>query len=100
MAKISLNIIDATIDLASYFVSMQNVNTESICVVTGPGLFMYLKVTEDGQTFETRHSALLPEEDQISKHYTCHAWTKEHSPRLVICTADGDILLCQSTGQF
>ena len=36
----------------------------------------------------------------ISTYYTCHTWTKEVTPRLLVCTNDGDILLCNSTGEF
>ena len=47
LARIELNIADAQLDPLSFVVSMQNVATENVCVVTGPDTYLYLKLSED-----------------------------------------------------
>ena len=67
-------------DSNCFQVSMQNLNTENICVVTGPNTFYYLKVAEDNLGFETRN-ALTAEQAESGDEtflYTCHTRTKEH----------------------
>ena len=78
---------------------MQNVNTENICVVTGPDMFKYLNLGDNGQTFEERMDK-LESGMELSTNYTCHTWTKEAQPRLIICTEEGDILICMASGEF
>ena len=106
MARIELNAIpesyleDEEMRRFAYQCSMQNVNTENVCVVTGPETYLFLKLSEDFQSFEKFHTQLLPPDGELSTNYTCHTWTKEHTPRLVVATDEGDILLCNSTGEF
>ena len=99
-ARIELNIPDSGIDLGSYMVSMQNINTENICVVTGPDTYLYLKIAHDYSNFDKYHSQLAKPELKFSTHFTCHTWTREVNPRLIVCTKAGEILICNSTGEL
>ena len=56
MARIELNIPDNQLDPSSYMCTMQNINTENVCVVTGPDLYLFLKIADDQQSFEKFHS--------------------------------------------
>ena len=49
LTKLSLNVPqDSQFDLNTFTVTMQNVNTENICVVTGPDMFKYLNLGDNG----------------------------------------------------
>ena len=56
LARIELNIADAALDPFAFMVTMQNVSTENVCVVTGPDTYLFLKLSEDFQSFEKFHS--------------------------------------------
>ena len=58
-----------------------------------------MKIDESFRTFNVVHSALATGRSDISTAYTCHAWAKD-TVQLVVCTAVGDILVCNMNGEF
>ena len=67
--------------------------------MTGPNAYYYMKVTED-KGFEQRHALTNDEIEQDGgTMFTCHTWTKEHSPRLIVCNEIGEIILYRPTGE-
>jgi len=79
----------------------------SSILVTGPSTFVYLKVKTNEEKeqkeimFETVHSQInnMDEGRQLSDQYTCHAWDK-HTSDLVVCTEQGEILICGNNGEY
>ena len=58
-----------------------------------------MKVEDSFRAFNVVHSALATGRSDISTAYTCHAWAKD-TVQLVVCTAVGDILVCNMDGEF
>ena len=73
--------------------------TDLVCVVTGTNTYQFLRLSTDLTSFEVHHTQLRPPREDISTDYTCHVWTKD-SMQLVVCTANGDVMLVNHSGEF
>ena len=62
-------------------------------VITGKHVYRYLKMNNNFQ-LQPFHERLIKKESSISTHFTCHAFIER---RLIICTAEGDILLAENS---
>lgn len=65
-------------------------------VVTGGGLYKYFRVNDT--EIEPSHTQLNNKDDELSSEFTCHCWSNDG--RIIVCTAKGEIMLCESTGEF
>lgn len=74
-------------------------STDLTVVVTGPQCFRYLRINDAMNGFKVCHDELKAKEKTLSiksDHYSCHAW--EQASKLVICTAMGEIMICDYDG--
>ena len=67
-------------------------------VVTGTNIYKYYKV-KDLNEFVADHTQLNNKDRQISTQYSCHAWMQD-TGRLIVCTENGEIMLCETSGEF
>lgn len=71
-------------------------------VVTGEQTYRFMKLSQDLHTIELvsqELAAAAPDGHEVSRHYTTHTWTKDQM-LLLVCTAEGDMLLCGQQGEF
>lgn len=65
-------------------------------VVTGHDTYKFFEL--DGENIEAKHSQLNKKDPDLSTEYTCHTWTSDGL--LLVCTAAGEIIVCESTGEY
>ena len=97
LAKIDINVTAPVPNPLTFQCSLQTIATELIAVVTGTGTYRYMKLAANFHSFEIKEQEI--ESNDLSDDYTCHAWTKD-SMQLVVCTADGSILIMKHSGQL
>lgn len=66
-------------------------------LVTGNGVYKYYKLKDNGLKPEPHQ--MNKKESHISSNYTCHAWLPADG-RIVVCTDSGELLLCESNGEY
>lgn len=72
-------------------------DTNSV-VVTGTNVYKYYKI-KDMNEFVADHTQLNNKDRMITSHYSCHAWMQD-TGRLIVCTENGEIMLCETSGEF
>ena len=78
------------------------IGAELKIAVTGTDTFRYISVSPGDNKVtmvQTELGARAPDDHEVSTDYTCHVWTKDTN-QLLICTAEGDMLLCNHGGEF
>lgn len=100
LARIDLGVQDPTFG-NTFEISQCNVSTDLTVVVTGPGCYRYLRINDTHNGFRVMHDKLALKESSkpqtiISDVYTCHAW--DQASKLVVCTAEGEIMVCDYDG--
>ena len=99
LAKVDLNIVDP-VEPLTFQISLAQIMSDMVCVVTGSQTYKYIKLEENFRSFRALHTQLFPHgRDDISQEYTCHAWAK-NTVQLVVATIKGDILICAMSGEF
>ena len=98
LTHIDLTVTDSLANPLSFQCSIQSVLTDLVCVVTGTDMYKFMR-TPDLSSFDVHHTQLRPPREGISTDYTCHVWTKD-TMQLVVCTAKGDIMLVNHSGEF
>ena len=100
LAKVDLHVMDP-VEPLTFQISLANIMSDMVCVVTGTSTYKYMKLEDKGRSFREMHSQLVARNrgDAVSTNYTCHAWAKD-KVQLVVCTAEGDILVCAMSGEF
>lgn len=66
--------------------------------MTGFNVYKYYKV-KDLNEFVADHTQLNNKDRHISTQYSCHTWMQD-TGRLVVCTENGEIMLCETSGEF
>jgi hypothetical protein len=102
LARIDLGFNDPMTGCA-FQMSYRNVSTELVVTLTGAGVYRWIEVNNAMNGFKVMHSQLSIEGEgapnrAVQDNYTCHAWDSNN--RLIVCNADGDILVCDYKGQF
>jgi hypothetical protein len=104
---------DKTKILASYSVGVQqpsafmgnyqlSFNPYENCsvVLSGPSIYKYYQVKELSE-FVEQHHQLNNKDREVSTNYSCHQWMdQDGSLRLILCTAEGDIMALENSGDF
>lgn len=67
-------------------------------VVTGTNVYKYYKIN-NGNEFIADHTQLNLKDGRISTAYSCHTWMQD-TGRLIVCTENGEILLCETSGEL
>ena len=67
-------------------------------VVTGPNTYRFMKLQHGLDEFQVISTLLRPPKETTSTDYSCHAWTRDM--KLVVCTAAGDVMLVNRSGEF
>jgi len=65
-------------------------------LVTGNGVYKFFKLKDNGLKQEPHQ--VTKKEKQISENFTCHTWLPDG--RIIICTDSGELILCESNGEF
>ena len=100
LSKIDLNVVDPHVEPLTFQISLAQVMSDMVCVVTGTSTYKYMKVEDNFRQLREMHSQLRPHgRDNVSQEYTGHAWAKD-TVQLIVTTARGDILICAMSGEF
>ena len=67
-------------------------------MVTGSNVYKYYKI-KDLNEFIADHTQLNNKDRQLTTQYSCHAWMQD-TGRLIVCTENGEIMLCETSGEF
>ena len=73
-----------------------NPHESNYVVVTGYDNYKYYRI--EGNEFEPDYIQLHNKEMEITTRYTCHAWMADG--KLIVCTDQGEIILCETDGSF
>lgn len=65
-------------------------------IVTGNGLYKYFHIKD--QDIEQKHSQMNNKDPDLSTSFTCHTWLTDG--RLIVCTAEGEIMMLESSGEY
>ena len=85
LAKFDLGLVDPPEPL-TFQVSLYQIRTNMICLVTGVDTYKYLTLEENLRSFNEVHAELDTSGQEVSTEYTCHTWTKG-TVQLVLATA-------------
>jgi len=103
LGRISLNVTCADPNPGQFQVSAMKIGAELKVAVTGTDTFRYLSITPGDHKISMISSELGArdgrDDHEVSTDYTCHVWTKDTN-QLLVCTAAGDMLLCNHGGEF
>ena len=62
-------------------------------IVTGGGLYKFFSFKTNDKKFIELHSQVNNKQNpKIGDKYTCHTWSSDG--RLIVCTADGEVIIC------
>ena len=67
-------------------------------IVTGTNVYKYYKI-KDFNEFVADHTQLNNKDRHVSTQYSCHAWMQD-TGRLIVCTENGEVMLCETSGEF
>lgn len=68
-------------------------------IVTGGGLYKFFSFKTNDKKFVELHSQINNKSNpRISDKITCHTWSSDS--RLIVCTAEGDVIICHESGEF
>ena len=102
LGRISLDLTNYDVDPKQFQISAMKIGAELKIAVTGPNTFRYISVTSGDHKISMIQNDLYaraPDDHDVSTDYTCHVWTKDTN-QLLVCTAEGDMLLCNHGGEF
>ena len=78
LAKIDLNVVDPHYEISTFQISLAQIMSDMVCVVTGTSTYKYMKIEDNFRNIREMHSQLMPHgRDDISQNYTSHAWAKD-----------------------
>ena len=99
VAKIDIGLTSAYEFTDTLQLSYSNLSTDLTVVVTGYRCYRYLHIAEGMSGFEQKHSKLTNSGGAPvlkSENITCHTW--DQAIRLVCCTDQGEIVVCDYDG--
>ena len=102
LARIDIGVQDPTIG-STFQMSYRNVSTELVVTLTGTGIYRWIEVNNSMNGFTEKQNQLVVQGEgaptrAVTDNYTCHTWDSNN--RLIVCTADGDIMLTDYKGNF